>query len=297
MNSSVSDMYIFGDIEGNKEIYNNTLECIKHNWKTSRFIFLGDIYSSRNMKDSIDIIKSLGSHFWVNEEVITKRSEPIDVLRLFRRLWKDKDLKCINPKYRQFWKYVPKLTNTSNTTLANINPNVRSNAYHKCKFLFGNKEIEFLSDIINSKNITKHVRATNAADNTSTVYFNIPVTFVNNKTKLEETVVNVYTYSQLNVMYNYLKQCEHYYVENGILYTHCYFNCNMIDGINAVVAGHNKGYGKFKDIKYNNIDIYLIDITSNWTGKNNFMMYTDNSIVQFNNESFPDGLYTLRHYT
>lgn len=309
MNLSIPNMFIFGDIEGNMEIYNNTLECIKRNWDTSRFMFLGDIYSARNVNDSINIIKSLSSYFWDNEEVITKHSDPIEVLRLFQTLWKDKDMKCINSKYRQFWRHVPKASKLSTTlnkrnhfnydrVTGNITDNLSGNSkdsnstmHFKYKFLFGNKEIEFLSDIISSKNITKFTTNTHG---TQTTYFNIPITYFNNNTKLEETTVNVYSYSQLNVMYNYLAHCEHYHVENNILYTHCYFNCNMIEGINKVVAGHNKGYGKFSDVKYNGMEIYLIDLTSNWNGKNNYMLYTNKSFIHYNDEYFPDGLNTLK---
>ena len=308
------DTYIFGDIEGNIEIYKNTIDCINKTWDNGRYIFLGDIYNPNNINDSIDIINSLSTYFWTNSNYINNDSNPLDIIRLFRKLWKEKGLKNYNTRYKQFWKSIPKDTsihrtynnstvNTddydlkhniniiNNNSTSNIN---RTNEYKhnfnnfKYKFLFGNKEIEFISDLLASKNITKvNINDTNIS------YYNIPVKYINNKTKEEEEIMRTYTCVQLNILYNYLLRCTNYYIENGVLYTHCYFNCKLIKNINTVVSGHNKGYGKFKDSRYANITVYIIDITDDWNNMNNYMIYKNSTFKLLNNEVLPSGLTTL----
>ena len=91
-------VYIFGDIEGNVEIFKNTISCISKNFIDGKFIFLGDIYTSENIHTSINMIKSLTSYFIKHENAITNDSEPLDVIRLFRKIWKDKGLNSYNIK-------------------------------------------------------------------------------------------------------------------------------------------------------------------------------------------------------
>lgn len=273
------DTYIFGDIEGNVEIYGNTVECIQKNWESGKFIFLGDIYTSENLQTSIDMVKNLTSYFFQHENVITNDSEPLYIIRVFRKIWKDKGLKSYNTTYRQYWRSVPKKEKQLENNF-------------KYKFIFGNKEIEFLSDLLNSKNISK-IKYIN-----DEVYFHVPIKYLNTKTKNEEETTRIYSCNQLNIMYNYLSNCHNYFIEHKTLYTHCYFNCNKIKDIEIVVAGHNKGYGKFRDARYEKkITIYIVDLTSRWKNLNNYIRCKNNEFQLFNEEMLPEGLTTIESWS
>lgn len=272
------DTYIFGDIEGNVEIYGNTVECIQKNWESGKFIFLGDIYTSENLQTSIDMVKNLTSYFFQHENVITNDSEPLYIIRVFRKIWKDKGLKSYNTTYRQYWRSVPKKEKQLENNF-------------KYKFIFGNKEIEFLSDLLNSKNISKIKYINDEA------YFHVPIKYLNTKTKNEEETTRIYSCNQLNIMYNYLSNCHNYFIEHKTLYTHCYFNCNKIKDIENVVAGHNKGYGKFRDARYEKITIYIVDLTSRWKNLNNYIRCKNNEFQLFNEEMLPEGLTTIESWS
>ena len=275
------DTYIFGDIEGNVEIFKNTINCISRNLVNGKFIFLGDIYTSENLRVSIDMVKKLTSYFFQHEDIITNDSEPLDIIRVFRKIWKDKGLKSYNTTYKQYWRSVPKKGKELENNF-------------KYKFIFGNKEIEFLSDILNSKNISKIKQKDKNDDDT---YFHIPIKYLNTKTKNEEEVTRLYSCSQLNIMYNYLSNCHNYFIEHKTLYTHCYFNCNKIKNIENVVAGHNKGYGKFRDSRYEKMTIYIVDLTSKWENLNNYIRYKNNEFQLFNEEILPEGLTTIESWS
>lgn len=270
--------YIFGDIEGNVEIYGNTVECIQKNWANGKFIFLGDIYTSENLHTSIDMVKNLTTYFFQHEDIITNDSEPLDIIRLFRKIWKDKGLKSYNTTHRQYWRSIPKKEKQLENEF-------------KYKFIFGNKEIEFLFDILNSKNISK-IKCEN-----DEAYFHIPIKYLNTKTKNEEETTRIYSCNQLNIMYNYLSNCNNYFIDHKTLYTHCYFNCNKMKDIENVVAGHNKGYGKFRDTKYEKITVYIVDLTSRWKNLNNYIIWKNNEFQLFNEEMLPEGLSTIESWS
>lgn len=277
------ETYIFGDIEGNVEIFKNTNKCILKNWNNAKFIFLGDIYTPENLQASICMVKLLLSYFYKPKNFITNDSEPLDVIRIFRKLWKDKGLKSYSTKYKQYWRSVPKKEKILNSG-GDGNCDGDGDDNFKCRFIFGNKEIEFLYDILNSKNITK-LKYTNG-----NTYFHVPVKYLNTKTKNEEDVIRIYSYDQLNIMYNYLSNCHNYLIENRTLYIHCYFNCSKINDVDNVIAGHNKGYGKFKDSRYEKIAIYIIDLTSKREKLNNYILCANGKFQLFNKEILPEGL-------
>lgn len=119
-------------------------------------------------------------------------------------------------------------------------------------FIFGNKDIYFM------------------------LQMKRPITFVtNDEHKLIVTYhsfrhhdngelrTNKYTAHELNVMHAYISNCRHYYVDNNILYIHCYGNARKVRSLtfNKIVCGHNKGFGLFRDPDYTDKNIFMLDYT------------------------------------
>lgn len=240
-------LYIVGDIEGLETVYQSTIQCLrqKKDKRSNSFMFLGDMYSPDNVNASIAHIENIIKSFFDIHEYLTDESEPIELIRILRDLWKNKGLKSYNLHHIQYWKTMPKQDLS------------QTNRYFKYKFLFGNKEIKFILDILNSKNIIKE-------------YINgephliVPVVYEdqNTNTIVENTVT--FSFHQLNVMISYLFRCYNYCIMNDILFTHCYFNyAKLMKGINIrnIVCGHSRGYGIFEDSRFPGIDIYMIDLT------------------------------------
>lgn len=240
-------LYIIGDIEGLETVYQSTIQCLrqKKDKRSNSFLFLGDIYTPNNVNESINHIENIIKSFFDIQEYLTQESEPIDLIRILRDIWKNKGLKSYNMHLIQYWKTMPKQDLS------------QTNKYFKYKFLFGNKEIKFILDILNSKNIIKeHINGE--------PHFIVPVVYEdkNTKTLVENTVT--FSLHQLNVMISYLFRCYNYCIMNDILFTHCYFNyAKLMEGINirTVVCGHSRGYGVFEDSRFPGIEIYMIDLT------------------------------------
>lgn len=141
--------YIFGDIEGNKDIYKNTVRCICDNLDNGKFIFLGDIYEHDNT-DSIAMIEKLTSIFYDQKEIIKNETSADEVKELFENLWKSKELNCYGDKHLNIWRNLPKQSDDETMTMNKETPNDL-----EYKFLFGNKEVEFVYDLITAKKITR----------------------------------------------------------------------------------------------------------------------------------------------
>lgn len=78
-----------------------------------------------------------------------------------------------------------------------------------------------------------------------------------------ELKTNTYTAHELNVMHTYLSNCRHYYVDDNVLYIHCYGNARKVRSLtfNKIVCGHNKGFGFFHDDDYTDKHIFMLDYT------------------------------------
>lgn len=260
-------LYVIGDIEGMSNIYQSTIQCLqrKKDKRSNSFLFLGDIYTPNNVNESIAHIENITKTFFDIHSYLNEESEPIDLIRILRDIWKNKGLKSYNLRHIQYWKSMPKQDLS------------QTNKYFKYKFLFGNKEIKFIHDILNSKNIQKET-----IDNSS--HLIIPVIYEdkNTNTTVENTIT--FSYHQLNVMINYLYHCYNYCIMNDILFTHCYFNyAKLMEGMNVktVVCGHSRGYGVFKDSRFPEIDIYMIDFTGLKDGTRIECTNFDNNIKNY----------------
>lgn len=293
--------FIFGDIEGDIKPYQSTIECLTKHFNNNRFIFLGDIYDFEKSDASIGMIENILSYFFPikedaiinyvnmmnkernetsfsptfdNEEITMKTLDSIHIIRLFRKLWKEKSLKSCQTKQnkQQYWKSLPK----------NDAPK-----YFKYLFIFGNKEVEFIYDLINSKKITKITKGNGETR------FMVSVDYFDSRTNEHKETIRVYTYHQLNIMFNYLSCCFNYYLDGTTLYTHCYVNHTKFSKIDIVVSGHNKGYGKFIDTKYNDVIIYLVDLSGNNENINNYIIQRNGQFQLFNDNINPKGLTTV----
>lgn len=268
----MSTYRVFGDIEGNMEIF----ESIKRELNTNQcFIFLGDIFSIKNINSSIIIIKYLMNYFEFKiKEYFDDNTDSKIIKHKIHQLKSKKSIESYNPNYSQFWLSIPK----------------ENDSYDKkCIFLFGNKEIEFICEIIRSSSIT--------VDNNKNVIINSK--FFDKCSQNTKSSTMKITLHQLNVLYNYLNLCHHYYIYNNTIYIHCYFNfCKLRSNkdIKNIVCGHNKGYGKFYDHKFDNINIFMVDFTeyNKTIPENVSIIVNDKSIIiDYNNLRIPKKLYSL----
>lgn len=118
-------------------------------------------------------------------------------------------------------------------------------------FIFGNKEIGFILQFIKCSRI-------NVNNNKCIVMYH--AFNYKNKGSLN---VNTYSRHEINVMFAYLSNCRHYFIDNNIMYLHCFMNARMFQSLqfNKIVCGHNKGFGMFRDNKYKDKSIFMIDYT------------------------------------
>ena len=298
-------IYAFGDIEGDHDIFESTITSLDHITTTdpsARVIFLGDIYThviDKNITDndngSIAMIEAIYTRFEPLRDIVNDDTTPIDIARIFRKLWKDKQLQIYSKTCRQIWRRRPKI------------PPEGYPRDFSVIYLFGNKEVEFITDVSKSRNIESSYD-----DRLGTTLFAIPTEYFDKRLHSVRRSNNVYTAHQLNVMCNYLSRCVHTHVEDAIAYMHCYFNGNMLDGVKAVVSGHCKGYGKFIDV-CRSYEVYIVDLTRlhldvekmdeddaelyrsnddvDRKGLNNYMSIgVDGMVKTYNDELYPFGL-------
>ena len=264
--------FIFGDIDGRNDIYQSTINCIKRNrYKRSKFVFLGDIYDYNKSDESITMIKNIMNEFSIpiHDDIReTERGVVKDIIHPFRQLRNSHGVNSYQEFRIQYWK---------NTIPKNDYTHIKK--HQNYKFLFGNKEIALIRDIANSPNVRKVVN-----ENGEVVY--VINSYYDTKPNDKEARVHVsrtYTLEQLNILYNYLKRCANYYFnEDGILFTHCYFNNIKFGNIKVVVSGHSRGYGKFTDIRYQGLVIYLGDLSGSNGNVNNYITYQNKKFKLYN---------------
>lgn len=251
-------VYIFGDIEGNKCIFNSTISIIRSALqnKKSKFIFLGDIYDYRRPNETIEQIKFILSLFNIPlNNIFNEESSELSIIRTFRALWKLKELKFYKKKCIQYLYSLP-------------HPDKLKQNYNQLSmpiFLFGNKEVIFIQEIIECQHITK-----------SNLSFTVPANYIRKYTttdtngelheagSVKHTIYN-FTIEELNIMYTYLSLCQNYFISGNKLYIHCYFNYKLFLKANYkfdyIISGHSKGYGKFKDSQFPLSTIIINDLT------------------------------------
>ena len=89
--------YIFGDIEGDETLFNSTLSTISSNFSnpSSKFIFLGDLYDYAKPTETINMIEKLLNALHIPIlKTFNNSSRELDVIRAFRKLWKQKQMKA-----------------------------------------------------------------------------------------------------------------------------------------------------------------------------------------------------------
>lgn len=256
--------FIFGDIEGKETLFSSTMQTIASN-TNSNFIFLGDIYDYMAPYTSISMVEKILTILKIPLlQQFDESSKEIDIIRVFRKLWKTKQLKS----YSKF-----------NIQFLHSKPKQEKPIYDNQFFIMGNKEVIFIQEIIECGHITK------LPDNS----FLVPADY-KGKNITRHTDYH-FTYHHLNVMLTYLSLCNNYIIQDDILYIHCYINYKQfkdIEEISHVVSGHSKGYGHFKDDNFPNIDIFMCDLTNDELVKTdeptNFILKDGNNIIYKFNE-------------
>ena len=263
-NNTTNETYIFGDIEGNKKLFDSTIETI-HKTKDNEnvnYVFLGDLYDYNAPSETILTVEKIMNELNIPiNPLFNENTKEIDVIRSFRKLWKNKQMKCYSKYNIQYVHSKLKPENIYNS---------------KWLFILGNKEIIFVQEIITSEHITK----------TEEGLFNVPADYKMPDKQNKHTDYK-FSYHELNVMYSFITICNNYAVIDKTLFIHCYlnyksFNNEMKTNIKHIISGHSKGYGHFIDTEFKNIDIYIVDLTHYETTENesivNYMYMTSSGI-------------------
>lgn len=120
-------------------------------------------------------------------------------------------------------------------------------------FIFGNKDVGFVLQML------KHIKIVTTDEHSLIVTYHSFRHYDNGK-----LCTNIYTSHELNVMWTFISNCRHYYIDNNILYVHCFLNGRKLDPFvqfNKIVCGHHKGFGMLTSSEYNNKYIFMIDYT------------------------------------
>ena len=271
--------YLFGDIEGQDNIFNSTIEIINktiNNVNTS-YVFLGDIYDYAKPHESINMVKQILTLMDINiVQMFNKDTKEIDVIRAYRKLWKLKQLKSYSKYNIQYLHSKPKRTSINNP---------------RCLFIMGNKEVIFVQEIITSERITK-----------INDEFIVPADYKRKHKKPGQDDIKHtdyhFTTDEFNIMYTYITCCNNYAIIDSTLFIHCYINYKMFNDmkyIDRVISGHSKGYGKFIDDTFNDITIYIIDLTGIDYNVSNYMIMNSKTIVHDLNDNFKPVLDKLKY--
>ena len=232
--------YIFGDIEGSEPLFDSTLKTIEANISNDdvKFIFLGDLYDYDKPNETIAMIDKIMKQLNIPiPEIFSAETKEIEIIRVFRKLWKLKQMKHYNKFNIQYLRCKLKPEQ--------IQP-------FKHIFIIGNKEVIFVQEIITCEHISK------LPDNS----FSIPADYKFKRVKegcdpVKHTNYNL-TYEELNIMHAYISNCVNLALIDETLYIHCYINYKYFKdvlNVNRIISGHSKGYGKFVDSEFPGIDI------------------------------------------
>ena len=270
--------YIFGDIEGYNNIFASTLNKIEDTISNDliNYVFLGDIYDYAKPHETISMVDKLLSTLNIERNnIFNNDTKEIDVIRAFRKLWKQKQLKCYSKFNIQYLHSKPKQSSIKNP---------------KCLFIIGNKEVIFIQEIITSERITK-----------KDDIFIVPADYKRKYKKPGQSTIKHTEYdfsiNELNIMYSYLLHCHNYAIINKTLFIHCYINYKLFQdiGVNRIVAGHSKGYGRFIDDDFKGIDIYILDLTGIEDNVNNYMVLSQSKLKHSFNSNFKPVLEKLKY--
>lgn len=271
-------IYVFGDIEGYDNIFDSTVSTIKAvDHESTSFVFLGDLYDYAKPHKSIQQVSDILDSLKIERQYpFNDDTKEIEVIRAFRKLWKQKQLKCYSKYNIQYLHSKPKQTSIKDS--------------HNL-FILGNKEVIFVQELITSERITKK-------DN----IFIVPADYKRKHKKpgqedIKHTDYN-FTVNELNTMYTYITLCHNYAIINKTLFIHCYINYKLFtdNDIDCIIAGHSKGYGRFTDDDFKNKDIYIVDLTGVDDVVNNYIIIGYNKIKHCFNDNFKPVLEKLKFY-
>lgn len=254
--------YIVGDIESNNYALNDALEIIQ-NRKNEKLIFLGDIYcpnsSSETIKNIELIMEKLGYKFHNYIDKLENLNDCAKIINIFQKIYLDKRINIYSNSYK-FNKEISTYEYLQNE----INEFISKNPQNV--FLFGNKEIAIINDF-------RDVKGYNLREIDGEIYseFRFQYSYKHNSFEVK------YKFScrEINVLINYLYNCNHIVYMHKTIMSHIYLNAKRFANlntkllINQFICGHNRCFGRFIDKYSKCIDkfskiyygIYLLDIS------------------------------------
>ena len=241
-----SETYIFGDIEGDETLFNSTMSILESNYSdpNSRFVFLGDLYDYDKPNTTISMISKILQRLNVPiPNIFSEETKEIEIIRVYRKLWKLKQMKAYSKFNIQYLHYKLKPEH--------IEP-------FKHLFILGNKEVIFVQELIACEHISK------LPDNSFSVPAEYKFKHVEEGRDPIKRTNYVFNHEELNIMHAYISNCFNFAVVDETLYIHCYINYKHFKdsiNVNRVISGHSKGYGRFVDSEFPGIDIYICDLT------------------------------------
>ena len=278
--TETESIIVFGDIEGHDNLFESTVQHIKHDQQMNNvsYVFLGDIYDYAKPHKTISQVLDILDVLNVEQQTpFNDETKEIDVIRAFRKLWKQKQLKCYSKYNIQYMHSKPKQSS------------IKESEY---LFILGNKEVIFIQELITSERITKKGNV-----------FTVPADYKRKHKKPGEDDIKhteyEFTPNELNVMFTYISLCHNYALINETLFIHCYLNYKLFAEdckVKRIIAGHSKGYGHFVDSNFENVDIYINDLTgiANINEVDNRIVITESQIIHNFNDNFKPVLEKLK---
>lgn len=277
--------FVFGDIEDNEIAFNDVIECICSQPISTRYIFLGDIYTPKSPSLSIEHIARIMWELGIPiQQLINIDADAYTSCEMIKRAFselrasKQVDIYTVNNKFRTGT--VPNKNGIiPNDEVENMIKNELSysSTESRVRFLLGNKEVDILKDLSNITNA-------NIINNRFIGHFIYYKKHVRNESFLNFSI------EELNILLNYLSLCHHFYYDAAhipTMYQHIYTNARAISKysffpkISRIVAGHNRCFGRYKDSNLH-AEIYMLDIThEHIDGVRNRLMLVGDKLYYF----------------
>lgn len=261
---SSSRLFIIGDIEENSDAFTDAIECLRMLEKGDRVVFLGDVYTSHSPKLSVRRIANILCRLripiknYINTAFMPSEHTPEEVAYFSY---------SIREQFSNLYDYqkifIYSASNKIKTSVAfnevlERDLNLSYSSTTPYVFLFGNKEVDVISDLHSVSEACVHeVEGKGVFTGRFTYYF---------KHKRYDSIIEM-NLEELNILLNYLYLCRHFYYENHMLMTHIYTNGRTIMKqknfpiVKKTFSGHNRCFGKYTDTRAPTIDINLLDVT------------------------------------
>lgn len=262
--ASSSRLFIIGDIEESSDAFTDAIECLRMLERGDRVVFLGDIYTSHSTKLSIRRIANIlcrlripirnyiDISFWPSEHTPEEVAYfSYSIRQCFTNLYEYQKISIYsaNNKIK---------TSAAFNEILERDLNMSYDSNTSFVFLFGNKEVDVISDLHSVSEACVHEVNNECVFTGKYTYYY--------KHKRYDSVIEM-NLEELNILLNYLYLCRHFYYENYMLMTHIYTNGRTImkqknfPTVKKTFSGHNRCYGTYNDVRAPTVDINLLDVS------------------------------------